>query len=133
MPYGLLLRNYAPEINKPGSRKRDYRVGEKNKTMAKTTLRVRVFGGVPPFSIKVILFKGSQAIEEFDEPTGFDHAFNKLTGNYSLLISGPNPLSTQRRTEISIDTSEITLGKDSDPNPAIRVGRAYMIQYFFKA
>jgi hypothetical protein len=101
--------------------------------MAKTTLSVKVFGGVPPFSIKVILFKGDETIKEFEKPNNFDFVFKELKGSYTLMISGPNPMSDQRRTVISVDETEIKLSKDSDPNPAVRVGKSYMIQYSFNA
>ena len=101
--------------------------------MPKTTLTVKVFGGKPPFSSKIILFKGDKIIEEFEEPSHFEHSFTQLSGNYSLMISGPNPMSADRKTIVSIDETEIKLSKESDPNPAVRVGKSYIVQYFFKA
>ncbi len=101
--------------------------------MKKTTLKVKIFGGVPPFSLKIILFKGKKIIEEFEKPNGFDHLFKDLKGDYNLMITGPNPMSEKRKTVLSIDESEIALANDSDPNPSIRVGKSYLVQFPFTA
>lgn len=101
--------------------------------MAKTIVKVRVFGGTPPFSIKVLLFKGEKIEKNINKPGSFDLTLDDLSGGYSLMISGPNPLSDERRTVISIDDTDIKLLPDSDPNPATRTGRSYMVQYFFTA
>lgn len=101
--------------------------------MAKTVLKVKVYGGTPPFSIKVILFKDDKEVKNINKPGSFDLALENLSGSYSLMVSGPNPLSSDRKTIISVDTDEIKLLPDSDPNPATRTGRSYMVQYFFTA
>jgi hypothetical protein len=105
----------------------------KKKNMAKTVLKVRVFGGTPPFSLKVMLFKGEEVIKNLGKPSSFDLTLDDLSGNYSLLVSGPNPLSADKKTVISLETDEIKLSPDSDPNPATRTGKAYLVQYFFTA
>ena len=99
--------------------------------MAKTTLKVKVIGGTPPFSIKATLFKGQQVIKKIEKPGGFEQLYDNLSGKYSLLISGPNPLGEDKKTVISVDTSEITLSNDSDSSPATRKGKAYLVQYHF--
>jgi hypothetical protein len=101
--------------------------------MAKTILNVRVFGGTPPFSLKIMLFKGGEVIKNLNKPGSFELTLDNLSGNYSLLVSGPNPLSPDKKTILSLDTSEIKLSADSDANPATRTGKAYLVQYFFKA
>jgi hypothetical protein len=100
---------------------------------AKTLLQVRVFGGTPPFSLKIMLFKGNEIIKELNRPGGFDLPLDNLSGNYSLIVSGPNPFSEDRKTIISLDTDEIKLLAGSDMNPATRTGKSYLVQYFFKA
>ncbi|MCX6316026.1 MAG: hypothetical protein NTW29_01945 [Bacteroidetes bacterium] len=101
--------------------------------MASTTLKVKVFGGTPPFSLKIMLFKGNDVVKNINKPGSFEMTLDDLSGNYSLIVSGPNPMSGDRKTIISLDETEITLSPDSDPNPATRTGKVYMVQYFFKA
>jgi hypothetical protein len=101
--------------------------------MAKTLLKVKVFGGTPPFSLKVMLFKGNKIEKNINKPGSFELPLENLSGNYSLMVSGPNPLSDTRRTIISLDTEEIKLSPDSDANPSTRTGKAYLVQYFFTA
>jgi len=99
--------------------------------MAKSLLKVTVFGGVPPFSIKAQLFKGGEVVKSLDKAKSFEQLFDNLSGKYSLLISGPNPLSADRKTVIQLSTDEITLSADSDSSPTIRKGKAYLIHFHF--
>jgi hypothetical protein len=101
--------------------------------MKKANLKVKIYGGVPPFSLKIILFKGDDIVTEFERPTSFEYLFEKLKGEYNLMISGPNPMSEQRRTVLSIDDTEIKLSSDADPNPCERVGKSYLVQFPFSA
>ena len=100
--------------------------------MAKTILKVTVFGGVPPMSIKTQLFQGGEVVKGFEKDSSFEHTFNDLEGRYTLMISGPNPLSEDRKTVLSVSTDEITLSNSSDPSPSVRKGKAYLVQFHFR-
>jgi hypothetical protein len=101
--------------------------------MANTTLTVSVLGGTAPFSIKASLFKGSKFILGLTSPGSFQHEFKDLTGDHTIMISGPNPLGPNGKTSISLDTSNITLEPDSDTTPTTRKGKAYLVSFHFKA
>jgi hypothetical protein len=99
--------------------------------MAATTLSVTVFGGTPPFSILIRLKKGSELIKEFKKDGSFEHTFLNLTGKYSLIISGTNPMNPDSKTILKTSTDEIKLAPESDPNPCTRKGKSYLVQYVF--
>lgn len=99
--------------------------------MAQTKLKVTVFGGTAPFSIKASLFKGPDFIIGLTSPGTFEHDFKNLSGNYTLLISGPNPLGDNGKTKCEINLDEVTLTEDSDSSPTTRTGKAYFVQFHF--
>lgn len=99
--------------------------------MANTTLKLTVLGGVPPFSIKAQLFKVDEFIIGITSPGSFEHEFKNLSGNYTLLISGPNPLGPDGKTKCELSLDEITLTEDSDITPTVRTGKAYFVQFHF--
>ena len=99
--------------------------------MASITLSVTVFGGTPPFSILIRLKKGGEVIKEFKEDGTFNNTFQNLTGKYSLIISGTNPMNPDSKTVLKVSTNEITLAPESDPNPSTRKGKSYLVQYVF--
>lgn len=101
--------------------------------MKKTTLTVNVLGGSAPFSIKASLFKGTKFILGLTSPGSFEHEFKNLTGDHTVLVSGPNPLGPGGRTVITLDTSSIILEPDSDITPTTRKGKAYLVNFHFKA
>ncbi|RYY64660.1 MAG: hypothetical protein EOO13_18220 [Chitinophagaceae bacterium] len=101
--------------------------------MANTTLTVEVFNGSAPFSIKASLYKGTEFILGITSPGSFEHEFKNLAGHYTLLISGPNPLGPDGKTVITLDASQITLKPESDSSPAVRKGKAYLVNFNFKA
>jgi hypothetical protein len=101
--------------------------------MAATTLNVTVIGGTAPFSIKAQLFKGAEFIIGLTSPGSFEHTFKNLSGNYTLLISGPNPLPPGSKTKCEVSQDEIKLTDDSDPSPTTRTGKAYLVQFHFDA
>ena len=103
----------------------------KKSTMANTTLKVTVYGGTAPFSIKAQLYKRGEFIIGLTSPGSFEHVFRNLSGNYTLLISGPNPLGTDGKTRCELTTDQITLTADSDSSPAVRTGKAYLVQFHF--
>ena len=99
--------------------------------MANTQLKVTVFGGTAPFSIKVSLYKQDVFIIAITSPGTFEHEFKNLSGNYTLLITGPNPLGPDGKTKCELNLDEIKLTPDSDPTPTTRTGKAYFIQFHF--
>ena len=101
--------------------------------MANTILTVNVSGGSAPFSIKASLYKGAEFILGLTSPGSLEHEFKNLTGDYTILVSGPNPLGPGGKTTITLDTSSITLEPDSDITPTTRTGKAYLANFHFKA
>ena len=88
-------------------------------------------GGTAPFSIKVSLFKNDTFLLGLTSPGSFEHDFNNLSGNYTLLISGVNPLAPGSKTKCELSLDEITLTEDSDTSPTTRIGKAYFVQFHF--
>jgi hypothetical protein len=101
--------------------------------MAATTLNVTVIGGTAPFSIKTQLFKGAEFIFGLTSPGSFEHTFTDLSGNYTLLITGANPLGPAGKTKCEVSLDQIKLTDDSDQSPTTRTGKAYLVQFHFDA
>lgn len=101
--------------------------------MTNIKLTVSVLGGNAPFSIKASLFKGSKFILGLTSPGSFEHEFKNLTGDHTILVSGPNPLGPGGKTTVAIDSGNVTLEPDSDITPTTRSGKAYLVNFHFKA
>ena len=101
--------------------------------MTNAKLKVDVEGGVAPFSLKASLYKGFEFVFGITSPGSFEHEFKNLTGDYTILVSGPNPLGPDGKTTINLDTNGISLEPDSDITPTTRKGKAYLVNFHFKA
>ena len=75
------------------------------------TIKVKVFGGVAPVPIEVFIDRDANTHDDdiiIRRPISFEETLDLQKGNYTIIVSGKNPVGG--RTEISIT------GKDSNGN-----------------